>query len=254
MSELKVTTERTPGQLVVRALKFLGFALGIEIIFFVVLWLQTPTAGASANAIQYLFAADPAKMTWYITRAAGFTSYLLLWFSTAWGLGVASKIFDALLHRSFTFDFHEFISLLTIGFLGLHMFILMFDSYMPYNLAQIFVPFLSPYRPVWIGLGVIGMYLILLVTITFYIKNRIGMKAFRAIHGLSLLGYLGATLHGVFSGTDSSLPAVQYLYVGSFLVVVFLTAYWLFTRQPKRIPAAAQAQRNIPAANIGRGA
>jgi len=62
-----------------------------------------------------------------------------------------------------------------------------------------------------VGLGVIGFYLILLVTVTFYIRSRIGMKAFRAIHLLSLVAYRGAVIHGFFSGTDSSLLAAQLL-------------------------------------------
>jgi hypothetical protein len=42
-----------------------------------------------------------------------------------------------------------------------------------------------------------------------------------------LLAYLGATAHGLLAGTDSSLLAVMGLYAGTFLVVVFLTVYWI---------------------------
>jgi hypothetical protein len=53
------------------------------------------------------------------------------------------------------------------------------------------------------------------------------MKKFRAIHYTSLLAYLFAVVHALFSGTDSSMPATLILYASTFLVVVFLTAYWL---------------------------
>ncbi len=33
------------------------------------------------------------------------------------------------------------------------------------------------------------------------------MRTFRIIHVLSLIGYLGATCHGIYAGTDSPLPA-----------------------------------------------
>ncbi|NTV35942.1 MAG: hypothetical protein HGA53_03225 [Anaerolineaceae bacterium] len=208
----------------------------------ILLAMSLQPAAALRSALTTLFAADTQKMTWYVTRAAGFITYLLFWFSTTWGLLVASKLVDKVLHRAFTFDFHEFISLLSLGFLGLHIFVLLVDRYMPYSLAQIFVPFLSPYRPVWVGIGVIALYLSLLVTVTFYIRQHIGMKVFRAIHASSLLAYIGATLHGLFSGTDSSLPAVLMLYVISFLVVVFLMTYWLIQlriqkSQPRPIAA-----------------
>jgi len=114
-----------------------------------------------------------------------------------------------------------------VGFTLVHVIVLMLDHYMPYSLIQILVPFISPYRPFWVGVGVIAFYLVLLVTITFYLRNKIGTRAFRTIHIISLLGYIGVTLHGYFSGTDTALPSMQILYKVSGLAVLFLTVYWL---------------------------
>ena len=75
------------------------------------------------------------------------------------------------------------------------------DRFLPYSLAQILVPFISPYCPLWVGLGVIALYLSVLVSVTFYLRQRIGMKTFRVIHYTSLLAYLGATAHSIFSST-----------------------------------------------------
>jgi predicted ferric reductase len=85
-----------------------------------------------------------------------------------------------------------------------------------------------------VGLGIISFYLLLLVTFTFYIRQRIGAKAFRSIHILSLVSYLGTTLHGLFAGTDSALPITMLIYAGTFLIVVFLTVYWLIMRTSKK--------------------
>jgi sulfoxide reductase heme-binding subunit YedZ len=192
-----------------------------------------PQTGAARNALyglNQLFAVDSTQVWWYVTRSAGIVAYLLLWFSTVWGLAVPSKLLNPVLEQTFTFDFHEFISLLSIGFMLLHVFVLMLDRYLPYTLIQILVPFLSPYRPFWVGLGVIAFYISLLVTVTFYLRGKIGSKAFRAIHVLSLLGYLGVTLHGLYAGTDSPLASMQLLYKGTALVVIFLTVYWLWLK------------------------
>jgi DMSO/TMAO reductase YedYZ heme-binding membrane subunit len=64
------------------------------------------------------------------------------------------------------------------------------------------------------------------------------MKTFRAIHLLSLVAYLGAVIHGFFSGTDSSLLAAQLLYFSTFLVVLFMTLYWIMmaVRQKTEAP------------------
>jgi predicted ferric reductase len=198
------------------------------------------------SSLNQLFAIENVQLMWYITRSAGLTAYVLLWLSTAWGLAVSSKIFDDLLHRTFTYDFHQFISLLAVGFIFLHIAVLMADRYLPYTLAQVLVPFLSPYRPLWVGIGVLAFYLTMLVTVTFYLRNRIGSKTFRSIHVLSLVAFLGAAIHGFFSGTDSSLWVTQWMYAGTFLSVIFLTSYWLIEKLLRKQTRNSQnAQRQI---------
>ena len=207
---------------------FISAAAGILVID------HTPVGNAAGNILKNLFALNTVQTMWYITRASGLVAYILLWLSTAWGLAVSSKIFDQLLHRTFTYDFHQYLSLFAIGFTFLHIIVLLFDGFMPYSILQILLPFISPYRPFWVGVGVISLYVMLLVTITFYIRSKIGMKTFRAIHITSLIGFLGAWAHSVFSGSDTSLWSVEILYLGTFLVVVFLTAYWLIMQAFKK--------------------
>jgi predicted ferric reductase len=192
------------------------------------IFLISQQAGAPVRAaLASLFALSSDQAMWFLTRAAGMIAYLLLWFSTVWGLAIPSKLFGEVLSGDFTFDFHKFISLLSLGFLGLHIVVLTADRYLPFSVAQLLVPFLSPYRPLWVGIGVMAFYLLLLVTVTFYLRKRIGMKTFRYIHYTSLIAYLGAVIHAFLSGTDSSLPVVIIIYIFTVSVVVFLTIYWL---------------------------
>jgi predicted ferric reductase len=215
---------------------FTGIGLGIWLIQAI-----DPQILPSLGSLgQWLLAPAGANPTWMITRAAGFVAYLLLWLSTAWGLAVSSRILEGRLHGAYTYDFHQFISLLSIGFLALHLVMLLFDTYTPYSLAQVLVPFLSTYRPLWIAVGILSFYLILLVTITFYIRDRIGQAVFRAIHTVSLLAFVGAAVHGLLAGTDSPLGAVKLMYAGTFLSVVFLTTYWLVLVDQKKKTAQAR--------------
>lgn len=214
---------------------------GLFLALLLMLWfLQSPLGAPAANSLKSLFAADSVQAWWYITRAAGLTGYFLLWLSMAWGLALSTNILSPFLENLFTFDFHEYLSLLGLGFVLLHVIVLLFDKFLPFNLFQILIPFIDTYRPLWVGLGILGFYLFLLVTVTFYIRQRIGAKAFRAIHVLSLLGYLGTTLHGLYAGTDSALSITKILYGGSFLVILFLTVFWFVMNrleQPKPVTA-----------------
>jgi methionine sulfoxide reductase heme-binding subunit len=179
------------------------------------------------NLLSNLFAINSLQFWWYLTRAAGLMGYFLIWLSTAWGLVVSSKILDPIIERGFTYDFHEYFSWLGLAFIVTHVIVLMADKYLPYTIWQVLIPFLSPYRPFWVGIGVIAFYLSLLVTVTFYLKKKIGMEFFRKIHYLSLVAYVGATLHGLYAGTDSVLPIANLLYKGTFLVTLFLIVYWI---------------------------
>ncbi len=194
-----------------------------------------PIGHGVSNSLAFLFATNTTHATWYITRAAGWIAYFLLWFSMVWGLVIPTKFFEKFISPTFVVDFHEYLSLLAIGFVILHVTVLMFDQYLPFTLVQILIPFMSTYRPFWVGLGVIGAYLAGLVTVTFYLRKKIGQQRFKSIHTLSVFGYLGVVLHAFFSGSDSSLVIAQLIYFGTFMVVVFLTAFWLLRGRQLRL-------------------
>ena len=244
MSEA-LTKYKTPLLWLAAGLLLTGLLGGLALLILILnqVGLVDPVVQGSS----WLLALPEGKATWYITRSAGLVAYLLLWFATAWGLAVPSRILNGVLHGSFTFEFHEFISLLAISFTAVHMGVLLFDHYAPFTLVQIALPFLSDYRPFWTGIGILSMYLVVLVTVTFYLRGRIGMKAFRAIHLLSLLGYLGAALHGLYAGTDSALPTVQWMYAGTFLTIVFLLTYWLVEQAMRKMPARRSREAAGPA-------
>ena len=119
------------------------------------------------------------------------------------------------------FAFHEYLSLLGLGFAGFHGLVLLGDHYSNFSLFQILIPFTAwNYFPFWVGLGQLGLYAWALLVISFYIRNQIGKRAWRLLHFLSFLVYLGAMVHGLTIGTDSGLDWVQAFYWltgGSFL-------------------------------------
>jgi len=211
---------RLAGTLLVAALLFGTIVLTVSI-------LATQTG--ISQAISSLFVLDSVHLWWYISRAAGLMGYLLIWLSTIWGFAIGSKIFDSLLERVFTFDFHEYLSWLGLGFTGFHAIALLFDRVEPFSLIEVLLPFVSSYRPFWTGIGILATYLTVLVTVTFYLRSKISMKTFRSIHYLSIAAYAGALFHGLYAGTDSALPWTQIMYWGTFLSTIFFLVYWVGT-------------------------
>ncbi len=227
-------------------------SLGVLVVFML---MTAPFGALPAPSLQSLFAINTVQAWWYITRAAGLTAYFLLWLSMVWGMAITSRIFHPALEGTYSYDFHEYLSILGLGFVLLHVIVLLFDRYLPFSIWQIAIPFIDSYRPLWVGLGIIGFYGFALVTVTFYLRRSIGTRTFRTIHYLSMLAYLGATLHGLFAGTDSALPVTRWLYGGSFLVIVFLTVYWLAIlglNKREEARRSRQAQRYQPTALAAR--
>lgn len=166
-----------------------------------------------------------AKTPWYFSRASGTVAYLLLALSTVWGLLLTSKIIKENVPAVLSLAMHNILSWVAIGTTGLHALSLLGDSYYTYTPADLVIPFVGPYRPFWVGIGILTLYLMLITSLTFSWRKQIGQVWWRRIHYLTFVAYLMATLHGVTAGTDSGLPGMKALYWGSGLVVLFLTNY-----------------------------
>lgn len=204
------------------------FAVGIVALMLVL--LQTPLGTVWQRLADALLGVSSGQMTWFITRASGLVAYLLLWLSTVWGIGVSSKFFDRAVPRAFTYDAHEYISLLAIGMTAVHVVVLLWDSFAPFTVFQLVLPFISGYRPLWTGIGIISAYMTLLVTVTFYLRKWIGIQAFRAIHWFSFVAFFGVLMHGWFAGTDTTFSLTRWMYFGTAFVVVGMTALWYATK------------------------
>jgi predicted ferric reductase len=142
------------------------------------------------------------------------------------GLGITNKLARLWPGAPAAFDLHQHLSLLGLAFALFHAVVLLGDRYMSYDLAQLLVPFGSTgYRQVWVGLGQIGFYLLVVVGLSFYFRKRIGNRWWRAIHFASFAVFALALVHGVMSGTDSGTiwaAGIYWLSAGSLL---FLTVY-----------------------------
>ncbi len=184
------------------------------------------------------------KAYWYMSRGAAFVALGLLWVSMMLGLLITDKLARSWPGAPVAFAIHEFVSLLGLVFATFHALILLGDHYINYQLAQILMPFGSVnYHPIWVGLGQIGLYLWAIISASFYVRQLIGRKAWKFIHYISFLNFMIAVMHGLASGTDTTLGWAQAFYWflgGSF---IFLTVYrvvaGLLGPKPQTTPARA---------------
>ena len=171
------------------------------------------------------------KTPWYFSRSAGTVAYALLASSTIWGLLLTTKIAKEYIPAAMALAVHNIFSWLAILFTGVHALALLWDSYYSYALADLIMPFTGPYRAGWVGLGIIGFYLMFITSISFNFRKQIGQKRWRQLHYTTFAVYLLATVHGLMAGTDSGNKGIQLLYGGSALVVLLLTSYRFKARE-----------------------
>ncbi len=170
---------------------------------------------------------------WLLARAGGFTAYLLLTASVLAGLVLRSRPFGRVLKAATVTDVHRTLAFLGLGFLALHGVALVLDTTVRITPAMLLVPGLSSYRPTAVAFGVLAAELMLLVSVSFRLRKRIGMKAWRALHWLTYAVFAGATVHGVAAGTDSSRPWALGVYLGAVGAVGFATAWRALTVTPR---------------------
>lgn len=136
---------------------------------------------------------------WYLSRGTGVVSLLLL--TAAVVLGVAGPLRTR--PRVLLAGLHRNVPLLAIAFVAAHVLTTVLDGYAPIGLKDAILPFLSPYRPVWLGLGTVAFDLLLALVVTSLLRARIGLRGWRAVHWLAYLSWPVALMHGLGTGTDA---------------------------------------------------
>ena len=178
-----------------------------------------------------------SPVDWYAARAAGIAAYVLLSAVVSLGATLARKQTVERWPRFALEDVHRFGGLLVGTFVGVHVVTIAIDSYLPFSLTQLVVPFTDRYRPLWVGLGIVAAELLLALAVTNHYRRRLPYRFWRRAHYLNLVVWLSATVHGISTGTDRSAPWLLAVYAPAAAVVAGL----LTLRAARRLPLALAA-------------
>jgi sulfoxide reductase heme-binding subunit YedZ len=171
---------------------------------------------------------------WYATRATGLVTLLLLTAVVVLGVLTAGRFAGTAWPRFLTIGLHRNISLLAVAFLVLHVGTTVVDTYTSIGLTDAVVPFLSAYKTFWLGLGAIACDLFLALIITSLLRQRLGHRAWRAVHWCSYLCWPVALVHGAGIGTDSTRTWVFYLTIACVGTVAAALAARVMSYWPER--------------------
>jgi methionine sulfoxide reductase heme-binding subunit len=171
-----------------------------------------------------------AQSLWFLSRGSGLV--LLILFSAVVVLGVATRTGSAPPRwpRFAVAELHRTLSLFAVALLVLHVVTAILDPFVTIGWAAAVLPFASPYRTLAIGLGALAVDLGGAVLITSLMRQRLGQRAWRAIHWLAYLAWPVAFLHSLTAGNDLGIWWVALIEVGSAAAVAAAVLARLFHR------------------------
>jgi len=176
---------------------------------------------------------------WYLTRATGVVSLLLLTLVVALGVVDVARFSSPYWPRFLTDGVHRRASLLALVFLAIHILTSVLDTYAPIGLLDAIIPFHSAYRPLWLGLGACAFDLLLAVLITSLLRARIGARNWRAVHWLAYACWPLAVFHGL--GTGSDVRQTWMLMLDALCVVAVIAGVWVRVRAAQYVTAYGRA-------------
>jgi methionine sulfoxide reductase heme-binding subunit len=174
---------------------------------------------------------------WYLTRAAAVSAYVTITAGVVLGL---SRSIAGLgrIKTPWTLDeAHQFLAVLTAGFVLLHLVTLLFDHYnsIAFSLVNLLVPLNEPYAPLAVDLGIVSMYALAIVLFSSWLRRRIANVTWRALHYLGFAVFALVTLHGLLAGSDSASAWMRLIYIAA-VAVVGLLVFIRFFAPPSQTP------------------
>jgi sulfoxide reductase heme-binding subunit YedZ len=144
-----------------------------------------------------------SEALWALGRGNGIVALGFMTLSVALGIATRSGRPLFALPRFGVADVHRFVALAATLLVALHMGLLFMDPYAKLRFIDFVVPFLGAYRPLWQGLGTVGFDLLAVVILTSLLRQRLGLRIFRAVHWTTYLLWPIALAHALGNGTDT---------------------------------------------------
>ena len=150
-----------------------------------------------------VIAATSGKAFWYATRGTGVVALILLTASVVIGIVTSIRLETRGWPRYVIELVHKNVSLLVLVFLGLHIVTTVQDGYVPIHYLDALIPFRSPYRTFWLGLGTVAFDLLVALVVTSLLRVRLGYRSWRFVHWFAYVCWPVAFVHALGTGSDT---------------------------------------------------
>ena len=148
------------------------------------------------------------QLLWLTSRAAALTAFFVIAAALLTGQALRTAMFEGAVRNRDLSNLHRFLTVCWVPFVVLHVLAVTLDAVARIGPLDLVIPFRVSYAVLPIGLGTFGFDLLLIVTITAYLRSRLDPTAWRWLHRLSYVMFGVFLLHALLAGTDFARPIV----------------------------------------------
>ena len=186
-------------------------------------------------------AASSPSWFWYATRGLGAATLIVLTGTIVLGIVTSTRWIGESTPAFVAADVHRNLSLLGICLLAAHVITTVLDPFAHISVRDVIVPVGAAYRPIWLGLGVAAMWVLVGVVASSLLRDRIGPRAWRLIHWAAYASWPLAVVHGLGTGSDAQAPWLVAVVASCVVAVVFALVFRLRHGGPATRPIRAAA-------------
>jgi ferredoxin/DMSO/TMAO reductase YedYZ heme-binding membrane subunit len=155
-----------------------------------------------------------------VQAAEGFGSLALLWLAVVGGAVIGHFAAHSRLRSPAAVAVHHTLALAGLCLGAAHGFAQLVVPDRPLEFVDVVIPFIDRDDPIGIGVAVLASELIVAVAVSVVVRPRLGVTAWRAVHGLSHAAFTLLVAHVLISGSDVTPPAVWAMVLGAWLVAI----------------------------------
>ena len=188
--------------------------------------------------------------TWLGIRASGVTAWGLLTAVMVWGLLLRTRLLPAA-SPARLLNMHRWLGALALGFLAVHLGLLLVDPVIRFTVPQLLIPGIAPWEPFAVALGTVALWLMIPVSAIGRLRTKLGKNGARLFQKSHLIAYSAwplATAHYVLAGTDALAEwSIALIITGAALIVFLLLARGFVPPAKRRSAAPAPVREPVSA-------
>lgn len=143
---------------------------------------------------------------WYLNRGSGVVALVLLTAATVLGVLALDGRPGTRVPRFVVQAVHRNVALLAVLTVAAHVATAVLDEFVDIRWWHAVVPFTGTYERLWLGLGAVAVDLLVVVTLSSLLRDRLRRRTWYALHQSVYLLWFTSILHGAGIGTDLAGP------------------------------------------------